>query len=220
MSRIPAPAAALAAACLALAGCATTQPVRYQGVESATLMRPNAADEDGRTPFLYRAPGVDWGRYSGAIVEPVSLYDQADHQFGDMDRERRRELALHMHGRFIDVLRRRYDIPPRANADALLVRLTLTGAKANTPVLSTFTKFDLGGGPYNAVQALRGREGLMSGSVSYAVEILDASSGQLLMAYVEKQYPNAMNVRASLGALDAARTGIDKGAQALLDRLQ
>ena len=55
----------------------------------------------------------------------------------------------------------------------------------------------------------------MSGLVIYSVEIYDALSRQLLSAYITKQYPNAMNVGASVGALKAARVGIDKGADAL-----
>jgi uncharacterized protein DUF3313 len=59
----------------------------------------------------------------------------------------------------------------------------------------------------------------MNGSVIYSVEIYDVLSRQLLSMYITKQYPNAMNVGASLGALKAARVGIDKGADALVDQL-
>jgi hypothetical protein len=41
----------------------------------------------------------------------------------------------------------------------------------------------------------------------------------LLDAFVTKQYPGAFNVVASLGSLAAAETGIDKGADALAERL-
>jgi hypothetical protein len=59
----------------------------------------------------------------------------------------------------------------------------------------------------------------MWGPVSYAVEIYDASTNQLLSAYVAKQYPNAMNIAATFGSLSASKTGIKKGAQDLLARL-
>ncbi|HWT99240.1 MAG TPA: DUF3313 family protein, partial [Terriglobales bacterium] len=64
-------------------------------------------------------------------------------------------------------------------------------------------------------QSVRGGEGLMTGSVLYAVEIYDAETTRLLAAYVTKQYPNAYNVGATMGSLAAAKTGIDKGADAL-----
>ena len=88
-----------------------------------------------------------------------------------------------------------------------------------TYVTVAVTKFDLAGGPYNVVQSIRGKEGAFSGSVSYAVEIYDASNNRLLSAYVSKQYPNAMNVKASIGGLGAAKAGIRKGAEDLVARL-
>ncbi|WP_321800152.1 DUF3313 family protein [Burkholderia sp. BCC1988] len=47
-----------------------------------------------------------------------------------------------------------------------------------------------------------------------------ADSPRLLTAYVTKQYPNAMNLPAAFGSLSAAKTGIDKGADALVSQLQ
>ena len=101
-------------------------------------------------------------------------------------------------------------------AQALRIKLTLTGAKENTPVLSTLSRFDLLGGPYNAVQAVRGKEGALTGSVSFAVEIYAASTNELLAAYVSKEYPNAWNLGAGIGAMSASKTGIDKGAAELV----
>jgi hypothetical protein len=99
------------------------------------------------------------------------------------------------------------------------VRLTLTGAVANTPVLGTLSRFDLAGAVYNGVQAARDGEGMMTGSVIYGVEIFDAPISRLLGAYVTKQYPNAYDIKASVGALAAATAGVDKGADALMAQL-
>ena len=60
----------------------------------------------------------------------------------------------------------------------------------------------------------------MSGYVNFAVELKDAGSNELLLAYVAEQYPNAMNVGATFGSLSAAETGIDKGAEQLLEKLR
>ena len=95
----------------------------------------------------------------------------------------------------------------------------MTGAVVNTPVLGTLSRFDLAGAVYNGVQAARDGEGMMTGSVIYGVEIFDASSSRLIGAYVTKQYPNAYDIQASVGALTAAAAGIDKGADALVAQL-
>ena len=54
----------------------------------------------------------------------------------------------------------------------------------------------------------------------YKRQIYDAPSNRLLMAFVTKQHPNAMNVAATFGSLRAAKTGLDKGAEELLGRLR
>ena len=73
--------------------------------------------------------------------------------------------------------------------------------------------------PKEGVQSVRGGQGAFSGSVSYAVEVYDSGNGRLLKAYVSKQYPNLMNLVAAFGSLGAAKTGIDKGADALVEQL-
>jgi len=211
-------AACLAAACLALGGCAGTQPNRYGGLASSAQLRPNPDDRSGRVPYEYSTP-VNWRNYSSLIIEPVALYRGADHQFEEMSEEDKTALARYMQVQFEEKLGSRFIIADQPASRTLRLKLTLTGAKANTRVLSTVSRFDLAGGSYNVVQAVRGKEGAFTGSVTYAVEIFDASNNLLLRAYVTKQYPSPMNIGASLGALDASKAGISKGADELAAQL-
>lgn len=206
-------------ACALLAGCASPQPVAFTGLASAPDLQPNPQDDSGHVPFRY-AREVAWQRYTKVIVEPVALYAGPDHQFGDMTPEDRDLLARYMQARLAQKLATRFTLATTPGADTLRVRVTLTGAVATTPVLSTLTRFNLAGGLYNGVQAVRGREGMLTGSVTYAVEIHDAASNELLYAAVTRQYPGAYNIAAGFGTLAAARTGIDKGTDALLDQLK
>jgi hypothetical protein len=103
--------------------------------------------------------------------------------------------------------------------DTLRVRLTLTGVETSTPVLSTVTRVTPAGLVLNAGLAAADKKGTFSGSVSYAVELSDASTGELLNAYVTNQSANALNVVASFGPLDAARGGVRAGADQLRDKL-
>jgi Protein of unknown function (DUF3313) len=209
----------MAAACTLLIGCASPEPVAYRDIASASYLKPNKQDESGRVPYRYGGL-VDWKSYSRAIFDPVDIYRGADHQFGDLSPEDRAALAKYMEAEFAERLATRFAITKSPDAGTLRIKATLTGAATNTPVLSTFTRFDLAGGLYNGVEAVRGREGMMTGSVIYAVEIYDAATDRLLDAYVTKQYPGAYNVMAGLGSLAAAKTGIDKGADALLDEFR
>lgn len=210
---------AVLALCAILAGCANMAPVAYSEVASSSLLAPNPSDTTGRIPYRY-ATEVDWRAYNKVIIEPVVIYRGPDQQFGDISEQDKASLASYMQTRFAEKLRNRFALTSHRAPNTLRVRLTLTGAVANTPVLGTLSRFDLAGAVYNGVQAARDGEGTMTGSVMYAVEIFDAATSRLLGAFVSKQYPNPYNIKASVGQLAAAEAGIDKGAEALAAQLR
>nr|WP_298690663.1 DUF3313 domain-containing protein [uncultured Dongia sp.] len=206
------------ALCVAVTACSTAEPVVYSGIASSPYLAPNRQDDSDRVPYRYLAD-VNWQKYERVFIEPVEIYRGPDQQFGDLSEDDKSTLATYMQRQFAETLRSRFIIATSPAPNTLRLKLTLTGAATSTPVLSTLLHFDISGGIYNGVQAVSGGEGLLTGSVLYATEIYDAPTGQLLAASVTKQYPNAFNLAAGFGSLAAAKTGIDKGADALLEEL-
>ncbi|KYG22291.1 hypothetical protein SE92_20385 [Bradyrhizobium sp. AT1] len=204
--------------CVSMGGCASVAPVPYSELASSAYMAPDKSDASGRVPYRYSTP-VDWRAYDKVILDPVVVYRGRDHQFGDMSDRDKATLAAYMQNCFADRLRGRFALVRERGPNTLRVRLTLTGAVANTPVLGTLSRFDMAGAIYNGVQAARDGEGTMTGSVIYGVEIFDATTARLLSAYVTKQYPAAYDIKATAGALAAATAGLDKGADALMAQL-
>lgn len=202
-----------------LVGCSGSDPVRYSGLHSAAQLTPNTGDNAARIPYRY-STAVDWSKYSSVMIDPVTIYSGADGQFDDMPTSDKQTLATYMQQKFQQALQPRFHQVNTPAADTLRLKLTLTGADTTPQVVGTVTKFDLAGGPYNIVQSIRGGQGMMSGYVNYAVELYDANTDRLLLAYVAKQYPNAMNVSATIGSLSAAEVGIDKGADELAEMLK
>lgn len=209
----------LIATCLMLSGCAATQPVPYGGLASSGQLRPNLNDQSGRIPYNY-ATQVNLRDYTSVIVDPVMVYRGQDSQFEEVTEEDKATLAAYMQSEFEARLRGRFNLTRDPGRHTLRLKLTLTGAKSSTRFLSTASRFDLAGGPYNLVQAARGKEGAFTGSVMYAVELFDASTNLLVNAYVTKQYPGPYNLGASLGRMDASKAGVRNGADALLAQLQ
>ena len=207
--------AALVATSTITAGCTTADPTVYSGLASASQLQPNTEDKAGRVPYRYQS-NVDWRQYNKIIVDPVTVYNGPDNQFVKMAEKDKSFLANYMQDQFAEKLGTRFAIVNSPGPGTLRLHLTLTGAKDTTPFLGPFSHLDVGGSVINAAQAVRGREGTMAGSVNYAVEIYDAPSSRLLSAFVTKQYPNAMNVGATLSPLKGSKIGIDKGADALL----
>ncbi|PKU22011.1 DUF3313 domain-containing protein [Telmatospirillum siberiense] len=210
---------AVLVACVLLAGCGSADPVAYRGIASSAQLQPNPHDDSGRVPFRYSTQ-VNWRTYTKIIVDPVTVYRGPDHQFDDMSEADKTTLADYMRSQFSEKLATRFQVTNDPGPDTLRLKLTLTGAVATTQVVGTFTHLDLAGNLYNGVQAVRGREGMVAGSVVYAVEIYDSASSRLLSAYVSKQYPGAMNIGASFGSLAAAKTGLEKGAEALTEQFK
>lgn len=208
--------------CLGLAGltgCSSTAPVRYTGLASSPQLRPNLGEDADHTPYRFSAQ-ANWRQYTNVILSPVAIYTGADQQFEDISENDKILLAEYMQAKLKEKLRARFNLVSTPMPGTLRVSVIITGAKTTTRGLSTFTRFDLGGGPYNVVQSIRGKEGSFTGNISYAVEISDASTNALLDAYVTKQYPNALNISASLGLLDASKTGIEKGVDELTLKLR
>jgi hypothetical protein len=203
---------------LTLTACAGVQPVAYSGISSSPQLKQNRDGDSGKVPFKYAAPVV-WSRYTQVMLDPVAVYQGADNQFGDMKDVDRTELAGYMAETFSKKLAKRFDVTKQVGPNTVRVKLTLTGAEKTTPLVGQVMHFDIAGNVYNGVQSIRGGQGAFSGSVSYVVEVYDSASGQLLKAYVSKQYPNAMNLPAAFGSLSAAKTGLDKGADALVAEL-
>jgi len=213
------PSCIFALGAIALAGCASTQPKPYQGIESSNQMRPNTEGRHGHEPYAYNA-NVDWNQYSTFVMDPVAIYSGPDADFKKVTEQDKRDLAAYMEDIFHSKLRSRYAEVLSPRAGTLRVHVTLTGAKGTTKFLSTATHMDLGGTPINAVRAMRGREGTFMGSVNYAVEVYDASSNRLLKAYVDKQYPSAMSLKSTFGKWTASKRGIDNAADSLVESMK
>lgn len=201
-----------------LGACASPRPAAYSGLASSSRLQPSASGPSSRTPYEYDA-GVNWRRYYRAILDPVEIYEGSDAQFAKVGQADREKLASYMQEQFAVEIGKGFEMVERPEAAALRIHLTLTGAAPSKSVLGPLSRFDLAGGPYNAFQGIRGKEGTMTGSVIYAVEIYDSMSNKLLHAEVAKQYPNALNIGASFGALTAPMTGIRKGAEELREKL-
>src|ERR1700736_5440613 len=77
------------------AGCATTQPVAYKGLASASNLAPNP-QKDGHVPFRYSEVDSDWSTITSVILDPVAVYSGPDQQFGDTSEADKTILADYM----------------------------------------------------------------------------------------------------------------------------
>lgn len=196
---------------LVLVACATTPPPT-QALSSSALLRPTS---DKTRPYAYRRPDANLAAYSRVIVPPTEIYAGQDAQFNKVSAADRQALAVYMHQEFSQALGRRLQLVGQPGPGTLRARLTLTGAEASTPVLSTVSHVLPVGLVVNAGAQATGGRGTFSGWVSYAVEIEDAQTGTLLYAHVASRSANALDITANFGPLDAAKAGVRSAADQL-----
>jgi len=207
--------------CMAgLASCAATTPVQYRNLDSSAELAPNAHDQSKHMPFYFSSPNAQLTKYTQVMLDTVTVYSGEDQQFGTLSAVERQQLADYMQTQFSQSLGQKYVLTSVRGPNTLRIHLTLTGASASVPVLSTVKQIVPVGAVLGTLKSAADKPSRTLGSVTYAVEIYDSQSDRLLRAFVAKQYPAAENIPASLGALSAAETGIKKGAGALLTQLQ
>lgn len=114
-----------------IAGCSGHDPVRYSGLDSASVLKPNTGVEADRIPFRY-SPQTDWKKFNSIIIDPVLIYQGPDNQFGDMPQSERQKLASYMQEKFSSALRPRFGEATSPSPTTLQLRLTLTGADTTT----------------------------------------------------------------------------------------
>lgn len=206
-------------AVVALSGCASTQPMRYREISSATAMTTNASNVDGHTPFSYCRNNVDWNNYSAYVLDPVTIYAGPDGQFDKLSDIDKAALVTYAHDQISSALSKQFQLAAAPASNVLRIHVTLTGAETSTPVISTVTKVIPVGAVVNTALWMLDKQAPFTGSVTYVVEIYDSTTGNLLDAFIAKQYPAAMNIFATFESLDAAKAGIRTGAKQLAGTL-
>ncbi|WP_185969922.1 DUF3313 domain-containing protein [Rhizobium straminoryzae] len=196
----------------ALCASCSTKPTLYRDLTSSRQLRATSPQTDQRVAFnTHLDPGA-LKLYASVIVEPVRIYRGKDGQFGDLSEQSKTELARYADQAFRRELARQQLLDVEPGKDALRMRVTLTGATSNVPVLSTATRVTPVGFAMSGLRSAADKEGNFSGAVIYAVELFNAANGRLVYAFITREYPNALNITATILPLDAAKAGIERGA--------
>jgi hypothetical protein len=202
----------VAAALLGLAGCAS-EPAPREELASSAKLTPEASDP---SELRYRNPNVDLRKYRKFMIDPVSIYSGPDATFGSTSPADRQAVADFMETEFKRVLGQRYQIVTTPGPDVARIHLTLAGLETTRPAMATVTHVLPVGLVMNVGKTAAGGQGSFMGSVTFAAEVFDSRTNELLGAAVTKRSANAMDLGAMFTGLDAAKAGVTDGADALL----
>lgn len=207
--------AVVALACVvATGGCSSSGLHKAEGLEVAARL-PRAPK--GASVYQYLDPDADLLRYRRILLEPVALYRQADHGFGDIPQAQREALMRFIDARAPEILGggavKLADAP---GPDVLRLRLTLVGMTRSRPVLQGVSYAIPVGAALNIAKGAAGGTGVFMGSVTLAGEFHDSSTGALVAGFLAMRSPNAVNLKALAGESAAA----ELGALSLLEELR
>ena len=205
---------------LLLVSCTAEPPEQPQSLSLGAQMLPSA-HESGT--LVFRNASVEVRRYSRFMIEPVEVYSGPDAHFGGVSEQEVAELAQFMHAEFTRAIGERYPIVRAAAPDVARLKLTLAGIESNTPFVATASRVLPIGLAANLAKSAVGAPGSFTGSVTFAGQLYDATSNELIAAFLTRQAPDALDVRATLSTRDAAQAAISDSAMRLrnaIDRMQ
>lgn len=206
--------AVVLASVVATSGCSSSALHKVEGLEVAAKL-PKAPK--GTSVYQYLDPGADLLRFRRILLEPVALYGQADHGFGDIPRAQREALARFIDARAPEILGGGAVKLAEAPApDVLRLQLTLVGMTRSRPVLQGVSYAIPVGAALNIAKGAAGGTGVFMGSVTLAGEFHDSTTGALVAGFLAMRSPNAVNLKAMTSESAAA----ELGAESLLEELR
>lgn len=215
------PAAAIVASTVLLGACTSNEPPKLQAATSGPAMQQQ--DIGGRPSLAYIAPGANFKKYKRFIIDPVVVYRGSDADFGDATEADKQQMAGYMHSVFASALGDRYKIVTTPGPDVLRIHLTLAGLEDSTPVVSTVSHVVPAGLVMNFFNSSSGKPGSFSAGITIAGEFRDSQTNALQASFVQKRFPDAMDVSDTLTSRDGQRAAIEETAKtfrARVDKVQ
>jgi hypothetical protein len=206
-----------ALALLAATACTSTEAPKLQAVSTPAPMQ--SSELAGRAALVWRAPNLDPKKYTSFIIEPVEVYRGPDAAFSGATDADLKQLTDHMQREFTRALRDRYAITSAPGPSTARVKLILAGLENNVPGVASVTRMLPAGLAMNMANSAMGQPGSFTGSVTIGGQIFDSASNAPLLSFVQKRYPNALDVVATVSSREAHQAAITQAADAFRKRL-
>lgn len=204
----------LAALLVMLAACASKGPevIKTDGlIPIKETKLPNVR--------AYRAPDFDRSQYHAMLIEPATLYQGTDADWGNASPEDRQRIADKLTSEFKRVLGEKYKLVDQPGPGVVRIDLTLVGIDQSHPVLSTALRLTPAGLVMSGVRGVQSKGAPFTGSINIAALASDSESTKVLATVQAIVEPNAVNLTSGLTPLRAAELSTTRAAEAFRDYL-
>jgi len=174
---------------LCLLGCSDTQHARRAAqsgfLDDYSILRKGEKEE---ALLIYRNPRADWKKYTKVILEPVTLWvGSKGSQLREVDPKERRRLGNLLWSKLDESLRKDYEMTSLPGLEVMRIHVALTEATESDVTLDTVTTAIpptiVLTGPKELATGVAG----FAGSASGEIKIMDAATGELLAAAVDRR---------------------------------
>jgi hypothetical protein len=186
------------------------------GLQSSARLAP---DTKIHGAWIYRAPQANFSKYKTVIIDPVTLYNGPEANFGDAtpaDRQKYADIVTAELRRIVGEKNRLASVP---GPEVLRIRTTLIGVSGTVGGVATVTRVMPIGIAINAVRGAAGEGGAMTGGIEISFEAHDSQTNELLAGAVRQVMPSTFNIEATLSTSDTVKAcAVDAGGS-LVDAL-
>lgn len=170
--------------------------------------------------WTYRHPSLNLRKYKEFIIDPGVVYSGPDAQFDDVDASDRRKYAAILTESLKAEVGSKFPLASRAGPNTARLRLTLIGVNTTKGGVATATRVTPVGFALSAVKSLAGKPGTLTGSVLYAIELADSVSGELQVAAVRRESPDALDIPATVSTTNTVKAVADSIAKQIREKLE
>ncbi len=211
---------------IALCACALATPIAAEAqtrdhapvnLQSSKKMTQDKANAESWT---YVQPASKFRKYRTVIVADTTVYNGADAQFEGIDPADRAKFASMITQELRPEIAKSFPAPARAQADTLLLHVTVLGAQKTKGGIATATRVTMFGFATSAVKSALGKQGSFTGSILYAVELRDAQTNELLLAAVRRRTPDPLDIPATLSTTETVKAVAREFADGARKRLE
>ena len=212
--RLAIPMIVLATAVPASAQTRDNAPVSLRSSSKMTQDRP------GSESWTYAQPATVFLKYRTVIIDPVLVYRGPDAQFEGVEQADRQRFADLMTNELRSEIAKSFPAPAKPQANTMRIKVTLLGAQKTRGGIATATRVTPLGFATSALKSVRGKQGSLTGSVLYAVEVYDGRTNDLLLAAVRRRTPDPLDVPATLSTTNTIKSVARDFANAARRRLE
>lgn len=142
---------------------------------------------DGQAALVYWNMDADFAAYDSVMIDPVTIWLEADSPMKDVDPEQRQKLADEFHSAIVAALQPDYRITDRFGPRTMRIRVALIDAEQSAPVMDTISTYVPQARLIQSLLSLGSDTAGFVGEATAEAEVLDASTGVLLAAGVDRR---------------------------------